>query len=170
MPTLDTNNKRISDYVVTRGKVMLKDVSIKRVLVKNATSVTVDCLGIPVIVDGAGAFKFFENTDDIAAVVGTGGIGNAKVGIIVGSNEGYGINTEATTFTPAGAEVHVLFGVVGTPIVKADALDWSVVDTSGVAAVTPADAGEKAEFLAQLEVQGVGLQTTATTINPTYVP
>lgn len=165
MPVLDTTNKRISEYVVNRGKVMLKDVAIKRVLVKNAPDVTLDCLGIPVIVDGSGAWKFFENTDDIASVTGTGGIGNAKVGIIVGSNEGYGRNQEQTTFTAAGAEVHVLFGVLGNPIVKAASLDWSAGGS-----VTPADDTEKAEFIAQLEVQGVANQAVATVINPTYVP
>lgn len=165
MPTLDTTNKRISEYVVTRDTNFLKNTSIKRVLVKNTPNVSIDCLGIPVIVDGSGAWKFFENTDDIAAVTGTGGIGAAKVGIIVGSNEGYGRNQELTTFTAAGAEVHVLFGVLGNPIVKAANLDWTA---SG--SVTSADAGEKAEFIAQLEAQGVANQAVAAVIDPTYVP
>lgn len=162
MPELDTTNKRISNYVVRRGKVMLKDVAVKRVFVKNATEVSLDCLGLPVIVDGSGAFKFFVAGDDIAAAVGTGGIANAKVGIIVGSNEGYGRNQEATTFNTAGAQVHVMFGIMGDAIVK-DNIDFEGVD--GATAST----GEQDAFKAQLELQHIAVQAVAESADPTYI-
>lgn len=166
MTDLHTTIKRVSNYVATRSDRFLKNGAVSRVLVKNTPDVTVDCLGIPVIADGAGAWKFFENLDDIATTVAING---AKVGVIVGEKSGYGHNLDPVTFTAAGAEVHVLFGLFGTPIVKSANFDWSVVDTDGNPAVTPADAGEMAEFILQLRLQGVADQSVATVIDPTLV-
>jgi hypothetical protein len=164
--TLDTTfSKRISEYVVDRGQVKGKDVCIKRVTVKHGSTISVDPLGIPVIVDGSGYWKIFRATDDVTAVTGTGGIGDAKIGVIVGSSEGYGRNQELVSIGTGGTEVHVLFGVAGNAIVKSANFDW----TAG-GAVTTATNNEKAAFVKQLEIQGVRDQAVATTLSPTYVP
>lgn len=166
MPTLDTTvAKRISDYVVGRDRVMGKDVTVKRVTVKHGSSITIDPLGVPVMTDDAGAWTIFRNTYDIAGQDPVTSLGGAKVGIIVGSSEGYGRNQETVTLTTSGVECHVLFGVFGNAVIKSANLDWTAGGN-----VTTADSTEKLEFLAQLSNQGVADQTVATVVDPTYVP
>ena len=167
MPTLDTSRKMVSDYVGGFTDVHGTQFSCARVTVKHGSTIVVDPIGLPVMWDGTD-FRIFKNTDDIAAVATDSTLPDGSpIGIIVGSRAGFGENVDNVSVGTGGTEFTVMYR--GPASAKTDKIDFNAYDVDGVAAVTTADAGEIAEFKAQLEKQGIAGIANATVVTPTYV-
>ena len=159
--TTHTTRKNISDYVGGFTEVHGVEYCCAVVTVANATDVTIDPVGQPVISDDSGDFVFFDNTTVIADLTTDSGLPDGSaVGIVVGSSEGFGVSTEDVVVGSAGTELYVMFR--GPASAKVDNLDWDV-------ASTPAEAAQIALFTKQLEKQSIAAISTATSVSPTYV-
>ena len=166
MPTLYKERKMVSDYVGGFTDVHGTQFSCARVTVVAPSTITVDPIGFPVMWNGT-AFKLFVTGDDIAAITTDSTLPDGSpVGVIVGSKAGFGENVEDVTFGTGGEEFTVMFRGPGS--VKADEIDYTHADVAGNT-LGEADAGEKGEFLIQLEKQGIAGLSTAAVVTPTYV-
>lgn len=169
MPTVSNTRKFLSNYIAGRKEVHGTSYCFARVTVNNATTVVVDPIGLPVISDDLGEYEFYTNTSDISALVNNGAAPDgALVGVVVGSRVGLGVNDEDVSVPSGGVEMTVLYR--GPATVIEDAIDWAVTDVEGTAAVgAPALTAKQAEFMLQLEKQGIAAVAKATSVAPTYV-
>jgi hypothetical protein len=139
-----------------------------RVTLKNAGgTIVVDPVGLPVMSDSAGAFKLYDNGDDISAVTASTLPDGSPVAILVGSARGAGVHDDLTV-TAAGVEVTVMFRD-GHAVF--DNIDFGLLTTSGVIAtgLTAANAGEQTAFKLQLEKQRVKNVEKAVAADPKLV-
>lgn len=165
MPTTTyTDRKKVSDYVSELRKGKTFDQCVRRVTVANATDVTIDPIGMPVIWDDTSDYEFYTNASDISGLV-TPPANGLKVGIVVGTDQGFGVNEDTVTVGAAGVELSVLFK---DAVVVSEMIDWSVTDVDGVAGVTPAAGAVQTAFLDQLEIQDVQAKTQADTTDPQF--
>lgn len=179
--TTSTTRKYLSEVLSNFFDLHNKEYCFAPVTVVNADPVSIDPIGQPVIWNGT-AFVFFSDDTDLADAttayeVDDGAIvpldiasdlpDGSPVGVVVGSSMGVGINDHDITVDSEGVELYVAFR--GPASVKTAHIDWDVLDADGDASVTPADSGEQAAFIRQLEKQGVAEKLSAEVINPTYV-
>lgn len=162
MPITSETRKFVSNYVGTFTDLHGVEYCATRVTVVNTTDVTIDPIGQPVIATEAGA-EFYKDTSDIAVAPETFP-GGAKVGVVVGSANGFGENVDDVVVGTDGVELTVMFR--GPATIKGDRIDFDVVDVDGNSAVT---AGASDAFITQLEAQGIASQSSATTVAPTYI-
>lgn len=165
--TTSTTRKYLSEVLSNFFDLHNKEYCFAPATVVNADPVSIDPIGQPVVWNGT-AFEFYENTTDLGDITTDSTLPDgAPVAVVVGSAMGVGINDHDITVDSGGVELYVVFR--GPASVKTAHIDWDVLDADGDASVTPADSGEQAAFIRQLEKQGVAEKLSAEVINPTYV-
>lgn len=133
--------------------------SCERVTVKSASATEIHPFGVPVISDGAGSFKLYEATDDIATVAAAASSlsDGSPIAVLVGDATGMGQYTEDLKLDATGVEATVVY----RDATVVDNLDWSLTGT-------PAEIeAAKAAFYLQLQKQRVKVVSLGVVANPT---
>lgn len=120
---------------------------------------TVAPLGYPVIYSNAAANFVPYIAQDITAVDADGSPlpAGRKVALVVGDKRGVGFNTADVTLEATGTDLTALHG--GSAGILNSGIEWNV----------GTNAGDQAEFLAELEVQGLTVVKESANIAVKYI-
>lgn len=156
MPILETTRKKESELVKAFDKMGHQQgvvVSFATVDVKGST--TIEPIGTPLVWNNTtSAFEVYV-AQDISAVAGTPALPDGSpICVTVGTKEGHGVNRADVTLTSTATPMTVMFR---SGAVVNEGIEWGT-----------AVAGDQAEFVLQLEKQGVVVIDAATTATPSY--
>lgn len=157
MPVIATERKQSSDLIAAEGLYEI-ETKVNRYYVYDVVSGSgeIDNIGFPVVRNTANTAWVPYVAQDLANVpvdVAT----NTKVGVTVGSWEGFGNNYKDTDISVADTKMTVL--VLGQVDIKESGIDWD--DGSNAAA--------KTAYQTEMASQGVLFAPEATVVTSTYL-
>lgn len=115
-----------------------------------------DNIGIPLVWNNTStAFEIYD-AQDISAVTGSPLPGGHPICILVGEAGKLGLNDKDTTLSATATEMPVLFR--GPAAVVKEGFEWASTTTTN-----------QNEFYTQLEIQGIAVTESGTTVVPSYI-